>query len=394
MITTKFYLDTRSEKKDRTFPVKINITNNRRTFFINTGFSCIKEHWEGSQFSSNEINYRAKNVRLRDIMNKVEKVIFQVEEEGDNIENSKLKGIIEKKLNGKQDYEPFIIYLDEFVATKNRKGTVKVYSHTRSKIIEFDKTATFKTITKEWLVRFENWLSESGCKINTIGIHFRNIRAVFNYCIDNEYTTLYPFRRFQIKKEKTAKRALSIGNLRKLRDCNVELYQERYRDIFLLMFYLIGINAVDLFNAPPLKGNRITYHRAKTNTLYEIKIEPEAKKIIEKYKGKKYMLNVLDEYKNYEDFLHRMNVGLKKIGDMKRIGKGGKKIIEPYFPELSGYWARHTWATIAAQLDIPKETIAAALGHSSGSVTDIYIDFDKRKIDEANRRVIDFVNEE
>ena len=79
---------------------------------------------------------------------------------------------------------------------------------------------------------------------------------------------------------------------------------------------------------------------------------------------------------------------------MKRIGKGGKKIIEPYFPELSGYWARHTWATIAAQLDIPKETIAAALGHSSGSVTDIYIDFDKRKIDEANRRVIDFVNEE
>lgn len=205
MITTKFYLDTRSEKKDRTFPVKINITNNRRTFFINTGFSCIKEHWEGSQFSSNEINYRAKNVRLRDIMNKVEKVIFQVEEEGNNIENSKLKGIIEKKLNGKQDYEPFIVYLDEFVATKNRKGTVKVYSHTRSKIIEFDETATFKTITKEWLVRFENWLSESGCKINTIGIHFRNIRAVFNYCIDNEYTTLYPFRRFQIKKKKRQK---------------------------------------------------------------------------------------------------------------------------------------------------------------------------------------------
>lgn len=42
-------------------------------------------------------------------------------------------------------------------------------------------------------------------------------------------------------------------------------------------------------------------------------------------------------------------------------------------------------------LDIPKETIAAGLGHSASSVTDIYITFDRRKVDEANRRIIDFV---
>jgi len=43
------------------------------------------------------------------------------------------------------------------------------------------------------------------------------------------------------------------------------------------------------------------------------------------------------------------------------------------FPDLSSYAARHSWATIAAELDIPKETIAKALGHSDNSVTDIYI---------------------
>ena len=66
-------------------------------------------------------------------------------------------------------------------------------------------------------------------------------------------------------------------------------------------------------------------------------------------------------------------------------------MFEPIVPGLTTYWARHTWATIAASLDVPKETIAHALGHGNDTVTDIYIDFDKRKVDEANRKVLDFV---
>ena len=58
---------------------------------------------------------------------------------------------------------------------------------------------------------------------------------------------------------------------------------------------------------------------------------------------------------------------------------------------VTAYYARHTWATIASSLDIPKDTIAAALGHGGHSVTDIYIDFDRTKIDRANRLVIDAV---
>lgn len=64
------------------------------------------------------------------------------------------------------------------------------------------------------------------------------------------------------------------------------------------------------------------------------------------------------------------------------------------FPDISQYWCRHTWATIAADLDIPKETIAAALGHGGNSVTDIYINFDRKKIDEANRKVLDYIKGE
>lgn len=394
MITTRFYLDIRSEKKDGTYSIKINVTRNRKVFFINTGFSSLKNNWDNDHFTDKEPNYRAKNVRLRDMMNKVEKAIFELGESGceNSISDISLKKLIEDSLFGeKAAHYTFIACLDEFLETKTKEGTRKVYIETRKKVEAFDPDATFDTINTGWLTRFENDMIKAGLGTNYRGIHLRNIRAVFNYAIDNEYTTLYPFRRFKIKKEETAKRSLSVDELIKLRDCPVEPYQEKYRDMFMLMFYLMGINAVDLFSLPPLRGDKIVYHRAKTNKLYEIKVEPEAMEIINRYKGKNYMLDVLDEYKNYNDFLHWMNVGLKKIGELKRVGRGGKKIIDPYFPEISSYWSRHTWATIAASLDIPKETIAAALGHSSNSVTDIYIKFDKSKVDKANRMVLDLL---
>ena len=36
-------------------------------------------------------------------------------------------------------------------------------------------------------------------------------------------------------------------------------------------------------------------------------------------------------------------------------------------------------------------TIEAALGHNQHDVTSIYIEFDMRKVDEANRKVLDYV---
>ena len=61
---------------------------------------------------------------------------------------------------------------------------------------------------------------------------------------------------------------------------------------------------------------------------------------------------------------------------------------------LTSYWARHTWATIASELDIPVDVISHALGHSfstGAKVTQVYINFNQKKIDDANRKVIDYI---
>lgn len=293
-------------------------------------------------------------------------------------------------------------FIKRYISFMNRKsqGTKSIYMDALKKMQAFDPgldSRGMEDITPQWLRDFEDFMAQSSSSANGRSIKFRCIRAVFNAALVDEVTTYYPFRKFKIKQTPTRKRALTVGQLRELIHYPLDAedgHLKEYRDIFVLMFYLVGVNAVDLLLATPdqVHGERFEYTRAKTGRPYSIRIEPEAAQLIEAHRGTGHLIEVMDRRKgSYKDWLRDMDVALKKIGPYTRKGLGGKKIYDPIAPDISQYWCRHTWATIAASLDIPKETIAAALGHGGNSVTDIYIDFDRRKIDRANRRVIDYV---
>lgn len=395
-VNVRLSLDTRSKNENGLFPVVI-IARNVNVIRVSTPYRCAPDDWVDGQLSKKVMNAAKKNLHLKDILQKAERLFIDLSEENKRITDKQARERLKEIINGaKSERKFFVDYLDEFVMTKANSGTRTVYNTTRNKLLKFDPKCTFETMDRAWLAKFERWMQESGMKVNALAIHLRNVRAVFNYCLDEEYTTLYPFRRFSIKKEETRKRSLTVEQLRTLRDYPCEDYQIKYRDMFMLMFYLIGINAADLFLAKKsdLVNGRLEYKRAKTGKLYSVLVHPEAMEIINRYAGTgEYLLNVMDDYGDYKDFLHRMGKALKDIGPMQRVGRGGKKVREPLFPEISSYWSRHTWATLAAQLDVPKEVISAGLGHEIGSpVTSIYINFDIKKVDEANRTVIDYVN--
>ena len=268
--------------------------------------------------------------------------------------------------------------------------TKNLYECTEKKIRAFlGKEADrlrFEQVNVEWLHRFNDYLAQTAPSANSRSIHMRNFRAIVKFAIDIEITTNYPFRRFKIKGEPTGKRNFDVETLRAIFNADVlDSWMVRYRDLFKLTFMLIGINFVDLCNLKDVRNGRIEYVRAKTNKLYSIKLEPEIEAIIAKYRGDIHLLNYMDTYKDYRSFYMNTCTGLKAIRE--RLAE--KNIVN--IDTLTTYWARHSWATIAASLDIPKETIAAALGHSSHTVTDIYIEFDYRKVDEANRRVLNWV---
>lgn len=399
MATTKFYLDTRNAEGGKEAPLKLAVTQNGKTALIHLNVQLLPAQWD--RLAGKVVGHPSKfaiNAYISKRKQDLDNVIFELTMSGEIARMSamdiKKRVVSELSQDGPLTKDSFKARFLAFARSK-KESTKEIYMHTYSRLAaylgEALETLAFEDITKEWLTGFDTFMQRTSPSKNARNIHLRNIRAVFNEAIDDGVTTAYPFRRFKIRPVATPKRSLRVEQLRRLFTFPVEEHAVKYLDMFKLMFFLCGINVIDLCHLDGIRDGRIEYYRSKTGRLYSVKVEPEAREIMEKYRGKKFLLDILDRYGSHKDYMRRFNENLKRIGDVKRSGRGGKKVFDPAFPGITTYWARHSWATIAASLDIPKETIAAALGHGGNTVTDIYIDFDQRKVDEANRRVMDWV---
>lgn len=403
MAKIKFVLDMR-ERKDGSNKVMLSFIHKGFRKQAALGIKIHPENWDAEQclVTSKEKNHRHINQRLQFFRSAAEGVILRhygLNSDGATIyadlEAALFPDKVEEKKEEAAAANTLLEVAKRFTALK-KESTRLTYERTVKHIETFvskGQTNILDEVNKAWLTAFDNYLAESNPSPNARALHFRNLRAIFNYAIDEELTANYPFRRFKIKTVKTDKRSLSVAVLRQVFTYPIEDWQEQYRDMFKLSFMLMGINFADMLNLKrsDMREGRIVFNRHKTARLYSMKVEPEARVLIEKYAGKAHLLSIMDSRKDYLQYVRQTNNALRKIGDCERSGLGGKKTHHAICPELSTYWARHTWATIAASLDIPKETIAAALGHGGNTVTDIYIDFDRRKVDEANRKVLDYV---
>lgn len=399
MATINYYLDKRATGWDKPAPLKLSIRHRSKAVLVPTNIRLLPEQWDDT--TNKVVNHpkaaQLNNLLLRQYLD-AECEVLRLQEGGilSTLKPTELRTAIVNALYPETKIDTtrlFMYRFRRFVDLKTNQRTKEIYTTTMSRIKAYDRKCeqlTFEDVDRAWLNGFDAFLAKTAPSVNARAIHLRNIRAVFNDAIDDEITQCYPFRKYKIKKVATKKRSLSVDNLRILFSYPVQEYQQIYLDLFKLSFYLIGINIIDLCYLSQIDNGRVNYIRAKTLRPYSIKVEPEALALIEKYKGAKMLLTPLDTYTNYKNFAAHMNKALQTIGEVE-IGKQGRKNIKPIFPKLTTYWVRHTWATIAASLDIPKETIAAALGHGGNTITDIYIDFDQRKVDEANRMVIDWV---
>ena len=393
MKNVEITLDCRTATKKGEFPLKAYISGAR--IYMSTDVYVKKDQWDGEKIVGHP-RARVLNKYLENFAENLTRAVLSLKSSGDWEMLIKDKKSLRMALNGEEwrRKDTFLAVAERFISQHQGKRTKEIYGQTLNRmraLCDLD-TLSFERITPDWLREFGVFLGGSD---NGRAIHYRNIRAVFNYALDEEITAYYPFRKFRIQHEQTRKRSLSADDIRTLISLDLSGRLAEYRDTFILLFYLIGVNVADLWS-PESKiiGGRLEYTRAKTHKQYSIKIEPEAFELIDRIgRGKGHILSSMDRYKDLHDYTRRLNEGLQRLGPV--IGKGGNGTpkTQPLFPDLTTYYSRHSWATICINdLDIPKETVAAALGHEMGNrITAVYIDFDQRKVDDANRRLIDHI---
>lgn len=240
---------------------------------------------------------------------------------------------------------------------------------------------------------FQAHLINVGLGMNTISLYNRQLRAIYNYALDEEIVLIdrRPFRKSFTGQEKTRKRAVSHEKIRKLTHFSLvgKNKLEFARDLFLFSIYMQGMPFVDIayLKKEQVKNDFISYKRKKTNRHLTVKLHEKAKAIIHKYKVNDpdcpYLFPILYNPQRkvsveYSSALRTHNNRLRQISELMGFDE-----------LLTSYVARHTWASQARQCGVHDTVISEAMGHNNLETTTIYLtSLDTGLIASANFQVI------
>lgn len=392
MATITLKLDRRRATVKGLYPIQFLLSHKSSVTTIGTGIAIRAEHWNGEinkAVVAKCPNARAINANLEELYFKYSNDLRVLDIEG----RIAGKSVVEiKQLLTASPLEvgrEFLTnYFQRYADTRRAEKSRAACLYTLKAIRSFGgEDIPFETVNVVWLKAFDTYLNGAGIGINTRAIHFRNLRAVFNSAINEDLIGLetYPFRKFKIASSRKEKDALTEEQLRKFIAYESKLpIRQTARDLFMLSFFLCGMNLVDLYHLDRIRDGRAHFVRTKTSgknaNPISLLVQPEAAEIIARYIGEAHVLRFAEEPANYDTFNNRIQKAIRAIA--KELGIEG----------LTFYWARYTWATLADKIGINEKEISKGLGHVDTSVAGkYYIAYDWTKVDRANRQVIDYV---
>ena len=381
-------------KADGKGNIKIRISHDGKVRYISTPFNIESRYMNADGTINSKYPGQSKlNLSINLLLAEYNRILEDI---GKDIIYMDINTIVKKLRLNKEGGASFIKYINQRIITlkqEKRFSYAETYEATIKHMEAFaeKKDVLFKEINLDFLKRFERHLLSKGKKVNTVRIYLNNIRAVFNHAIDNDVIRLelFPFRKFRVKKEQSAKKNLDVSEIKKLLSLDLSPARQRALDLFMLSFYLLGMNFKDMLFLTPesVSKGRIVYKRYKTGGEFSVLIHPFAQAIIDKYKGERYLLRFAENINpkrktvGYKDITKDTNFLLKKIAR-----QAGMDI------PVSTYFARYSWATIASSIGIQRDVIRYALGHDIKTTTDIYLEYDYSQVDRANEMVINSIN--
>ena len=237
--------------------------------------------------------------------------------------------------------------------------------------------------------RYMEYLEQSHLSNTTIRIYLTLIKVLINYAIKMNYVSydVHPFAMCRMPASHIRKLDLTVEELKRLRDTRLQKKNHLLaRDIFILTYYLGGMNLRDLLAYRFDKQTNILHyvrHKTSRSKMGEnetvFTIQPEAWKLIEKYLSPSGQLH-FGSCTTYEQVYSLVFRNLPKVGQMAGVAS-----------PLSYYSARKSFAQHGYDIGVQMETIEYCIGHSMKKNRPIcnYIRIMQTHADAAMRKIFD-----
>lgn len=243
---------------------------------------------------------------------------------------------------------------------------------------------------------YESYLMNvRGIKRNSSSFYMRILRAMYNRAVERGMVAdCKPFKNVYTGVDKTVKRAIPLKAIKRIKNLQLSSFPELElaRDLFMFSFYTRGMSFVDMayLKSRNLNMGVLTYRRRKTGQQLHVKWERCMQEIVDRHGNgvRGFLLPIITkedkkEHLQYQSALSLINTRLKQVGAL-----AGVEV------PLSTYVARHSWATIARNRNIPLGVISESLGHDCETTIRIYLaSLETSLVDKANLVVINALQE-
>jgi site-specific recombinase XerD len=406
MVTVNIFHDLRRVKKNNLYPVKVRVTFDRRSKYMETGIDLSKEDFE--KLSSRRISKELLDIKenLLELEAKVNSIVKIVRPFNFPVFIEKFK---QKTYDATYVETLYVEIIDKLMA-QCRVGTADNYKSSLQSLLLFKKNLRFEDVSDTFLFRYETWMLERGRSITTVGIYCRCLRAIFNEAIYRKIISLdyYPFgkRKYQMPVSKNIKKALKLQDIGKIyfyQPKQEKGLEAKARAFWLFSYFANGMNMKDiaLLKFKNISDEFLTFERAKTirstrtnPKLITVYINDDIRAIIRKWSNwdksrENYIFPVLkpgltpsQQRDRIKEFIRDVNDGIKSI------------CIEAGIEEhVTTYSARHSFSTVLKRSGASIEFISEALGHTDVKTTESYLDsFENEMKKEFSNSLLAFKN--
>lgn len=393
MATIKLAVLKHTKSKDGSYKIRISIGHRSETHYIVTPYSVNAL----SEFDNGIVvrvpNAHEINIKLRNLLNDYEERLERIDSPEDYT-CKELRDLLKSmrthssKITFKQVSEQYQKELIE----DGRGSYAGMLQNSLRLFFEFTGGDVFLSeISTITISEFERWLKRKGVSQTYISMTLSMTRTIVNRAIRMQLVTysVHPFTYWKRPADPERELDISVEDVRAIRDAQPRLKKQRIaRDIFMLSYYLGGVNLIDLLEIDFRSVSVLEYTRHKSRNMklsdkrISFTLQPEAKELISKWMNRntgRLDFGYKFSYKNFLAYVTRSIKSLAKDIDIQDYRK------------VCYYTARKSFVQHGFDLGISLEVLEYCIGQSVKNNRPIfnYLKIMRKHADVAFRQILD-----